>query len=302
MVSKVIFENKIKVRINGVNIELTDTDMNFKITRTNDKEPNTCTLTIYNLNDEDVSRLYDDIYSVEIYTNQYDLRDANNEIIWQNVFNGVLRDVIKPQKISTTKKPRKKKKATSTRYYAPNVQYSGDEPDTYVTIELQEGSGIETSKFISKSYKSGMSAFSIIKDMAKSMDMPVIFLGDLKDTNLNFNIPMYNIGLNCLHKMATYLDSKVTIVNGCIYIAPNTSNGNKILHKFDEDNIPTPEFKEDKKIQIETIFTPEIIPNEYIYITNKILRMNNAYRVLEVEHNFSNHSLESETIITVKDI
>lgn len=293
MVSKVVFENKIKVRINGVNIELTDTDMNFTITRNNEKEPNTCSLTIYNLNDTDVSRLYDDLYSVEIYTNQYDLRDSNNQIIWQNVFNGTLKDIKKPKG--------KSKKNKTTRYYAPSIQYEGGEADTSVTLELQEGSGVDTSMFISKSYKSGTSAFSIIKDMAKTMDMPVMLLGDLKDTNLNFNVPLHGIGLNCLHKMATYLGAKVTIVNGSIYVAPNLSSGSRILHKFDEDNIPTPEFKEDKKIEISTIFTPEIIPNEYIYITNKILRMNGAYRVLEVQHSFSNHGPESDTIITVKD-
>lgn len=298
MVSKVVFENKIKVRINGVNIELTDTDMNFTISRNNSSEPNTCSLTIYNLNDTDVSRLYDDLYSVEIYTNQYDLRDSNNQIIWQNVFNGTLRNIKKPTR---TKAKTKSKKTRPARYYAPSIQYEGSEADTYVTLELQEGSGIDTSMFISKSYKSGTSAFSIIKDMAKAMDMPVMLLGDLKDTNLNFNVPLYGIGLNCLHKMATYLGAKVTIVNGSIYVAPNLSSGSRILHKFDEDNIPTPEFKEDKKIEISTIFTPEIIPNEYIYITNKILKMNGAYRVLEVQHSFSNHTTDADTVITVKD-
>ena len=64
--NNVVFENKIKVRINGANLELINAPMNFNIKRTNEKEPNTCSLTIYNLNDTDISRLYDGIYSVEI--------------------------------------------------------------------------------------------------------------------------------------------------------------------------------------------------------------------------------------------
>lgn len=301
--NNVVFENKIKVRINGANLELINAPMNFSIKRTNEKEPNTCSLTIYNLNDVDISRLYDGIYSVEIYTNQYDLRTPDGELIWENVFTGMLREVLKPRKPRkpTKRKSKKPPKAPTARYYAPSIQYSGNEPDTYVTLELQEGNGIETSFFISRSYKSGQKAFDIIKDLARNMEMPVLFIGGLKDKEMNFNIPMYNIGLNCLHKMARYLDAKVTIVNGNIYFAPNSSSGTRIVHKYDEDNIPTPEFKEDKKIEVHTIFTPEIIPNEYIYITNKILRMDNGYRVLEVEHNFSNHDEDCETILTVKD-
>lgn len=297
----IVFENKIKVKINGANIELDNAPMNFTINRNNEKEPNTCSLNIYNLNDVDIAKLYDDIYSVEIYTNQYDLRTPDGELIWENVFTGMLREVLKPRKPSKAKKPRKSKKSATPRYYAPSVQYNGDEPDTYITLELQEGNAVETSRFISRSYKSGQSAFEIIKDLARNLDMPVMFIGDLKDTTLNFNIPMYNIGLNCLHKMARYLDAKVTIVNGNIYFAPNSTTGSRIVHKYDEDNIPTPQFKEDKKIQIETIFTPEIIPNEYVYITNKILGMDAGYRVLEVEHSFSNHDTESSTTLTLKD-
>lgn len=293
--SNIVFDNKIKVRINGANIELDEASMNFTIERNNGKEPNTCSLTIYNLNDQDIARLYDNIYSVDIYTNQYDLRTPDGELIWENVFSGVLRNITKPRKSKT------KKSKAPTRYYAPSIQYSTDEADTYITLELQEGSGIETSFFVSRSYKSGMSAFSIIKDIGRTMDMPVMFIGDLKDVNLNFNVPMYNVGLNCLHKMARYLDARVTIVNGNIYFAPNSSKGTRIIHKYDEDNIPTPEFKEDKKIEISTIFTPEIIPNEYIYISNKVLKINGAYKVIEIKHSFSNHSTDCETIITVKD-
>ena len=291
--SNIVFDNKIKVRINGANIELDEASRNFTIERNNGKEPNTCSLTIYNLNDQDIARLYDNIYSVDIYTNQYDLRTPDGELIWENVFSGVLRNVTKPKG---------KSKKAKTRYYAPNIQYNTSDADTYVTLELQEGNGIETSFFVSRSYKSGMSAFSIIRDIGRTMDMPVMFIGDLKDVNLNFNVPMYNVGLNCLHKMARYLDAKVTIVNGNIYMAPNSSKGTRIIHKFDEDNIPTPEFKEDKKIEISTIFTPEIIPNEYVYISNKVLNMNSAYRVLEIKHTFSNHSTDCESVITVKDI
>ena len=84
--SNIVFDNKINVRINGANIELDEASMDFTIERNNGKEPNTCSLNIYNLNDQDIARLYDNIYSVDIYTNQYDLRTPDGELIWENVF------------------------------------------------------------------------------------------------------------------------------------------------------------------------------------------------------------------------
>lgn len=291
-----VFENKIKVLIHGPNIQLEEADCSFSAEFTDEKEPNSCKLKIYNLNEQNMDAVLNNTQYVEIFTNQYGLKDTDGNILWQNAFNGLLREAIKKPKKTKTGKVSKAKAKILT----PAITMGDDEADDYIELDLQEGNGTDIGTFVSKSYRNGFSVKKVLTDLAKSIDMEIVFDKNVKNFNLNYPIILHDNVRNSLTKVASYIDAKCTISNNKVYIVSNNPEGVAVYYQFDEDNIPQPKFLQDKKIEFVAPYMPNLTVGSFVKLSNKKLNIDNVYQICKIESSFSNYDEECETKVTVK--
>lgn len=291
-----IFENKIKVLIHGPNIQLEEADCEFTAEFTDEKEPNSCKLKIYNLNEQNMNAVLNNTEYVEIFTNQYGLKDTDGNILWQSAFAGLLREAIKKPKKTKTGKISKAK----TKILTPAITTGDDEADDYIELDLQEGDGTDIGTFVSKSYRNGFSVKKVLTDLAKSINMEIVFDKNVKNFNLNYPIILHDNVRNSLTKVASYIDAKCTISNNRIYIVSNNPEGIATYYQFDEDNIPQPKFLQDKKIEFVAPYMPNLTVGSFVKLSNKKLNIDNIYQICKIESSFSNHSEDCETKVTVK--
>ena len=291
-----VFENKIKVLIHGPNIQLEEADCSFSAEFTDEKEPNSCKLKIYNLNEQNMDAVLNNTQYVEIFTNQYGLKDTDGNILWQNAFSGLLREAIKKPKKTKTGKISKAKAKILT----PAITMGDDEADDYIELDLQEGNGTDIGTFVSKSYRNGFSVKKVLTDLAKSIDMEIVFDKNVKNFNLNYPIILHDNVRNSLTKVASYIDAKCIISNNKVYIVSNNPEGVAVYYQFDEDNIPQPKFLQDKKIEFVAPYMPNLTVGSFVKLSNKKLNIDNVYQICKIESSFSNYDEECETKVTVK--
>lgn len=300
MVDIAIFENKIKVKIYGPNIELEDADMEFTTTFTDEKEPNSATLKIFNLSDKNMDAIMNNCQYVEIFTNQYGVKDSNGTLLWQKAFEGLLRDTIKKPKSSYTKSGKLRKSKAKTKYLTPAVTTGVDEADDYIEIDLQEGNGTDIGTFVSKSYKSGFNVKKILTDIAQSIGMEIVFDKNVKNFNLTYPIILHDNIRNSLTKVASYIGATCTIQENRVYIVGNEPDGVATYYQFDEENIQQPKYLQDKKIEFVAPYMPILVVGGFVKIVNKRQEIDGVFQIVKIESNFSNCGENCETKVTVK--
>lgn len=296
MIPITIYKNRIKIKIHGPNIELDDADCEFRCEFTDEKEPNNCKVRIYNLNEENMNAVLNNTQYVEIFTNQYGLKDSDGTILWQSAFEGILREAEKKPKPTKSGKPSKAK----TKYLTPSVTTGVEEADDYIELELQEGNGADIGKFSSKSYRKGFDVKKILTDLAKSIDMEIVFDKNVKNFFLTYPIILHDNVRNCLSKVASYINATCTISNNKIYIVSNNPKGVAIYHQFDEENIPQPKYLQNKKIEFVAPYMPALTVGSFIRLVNKKMEIDGVFQICKLESSFSNHSEDCETKVTVK--
>ena len=296
MIPQTIFENKIKIKIHGPNIETDEADCNFEVEFTDEKEPNTCKLTIYNLNDKNMDAILNNTQYVEIFTNQYGLKDSDNSILWQSAFGGILREAIKKPKSTKSGTPSKAK----AKVLAPAVTTELDEADEYIQIELQEGNGTDIGTFVSKSYKKGFNVKKILTDLAKSIDMEIVFDKNVQNFYLTYPIILHDNVRNSLVKVASYIGATCTISNNRVYVISNNPEGVATYYQFDEENIQRPRMLQEKKIEFTAPYMPALTVGSFVRLVNKKMNLDGIYQICKIESKFSNHSEDCETKVTVK--
>ena len=296
MIPQTIFENKIKVKIYGPNLEINDADCNFEAEFTDEKEPNTCKLTIYNLNDKNVDAILNNTQYVEIFTNQYGLKDSDNTTLWQFAFGGILREAVKKPKPTKSGKPSKSK----AKVLAPAITAEVDEADEYIQIELQEGNGTDIGTFVSKSYKKGFYVKKILTDLAKSIDMEIVFDKNVQNFYLTYPIILHDNVRNSLVKVASYIGATCTISNNRVYVVSNNPDGVASYYQFDEENIQRPRMLQEKKIEFTTPYMPALTVGSFVRLVNRKINIDGIYQICKIESKFSNHSEDCETKVTVK--
>ena len=296
-----IFENKIKVKIYGPNIEIEDADMNFSTTFTDEKDPNECTLRIYNLTEEHMNQIIKNCLYVEIYINQYGIVDTDGTLLWQKAFEGLPREMEKKSKPSYTKKGKLRKSSTNkTKYLTPALQRLTDEADDYLELQLQEGDGRDIGTFVSKSYKTGFDVKKILTDMAKKIDMEIVFDPNVTLTTVTFPIIIHDNVRNSLTKVASYIGCTASIQNNTIYVASKNPNGVMIYYQFDEDNIQQPKYLQDKKIEFSAPYMADLRVNGFVALKSRSQEIDGVFQIVKLEGEFSNYSEDCETKVTVR--
>lgn len=298
-IQTVIFENKIKILIYGPNLQIENADCNFQSTFTDEKEPNTCTLFIYNLNDKNMDAIINNTNYVEIFTNQYGLTDTNGNVLWQKAFGGVLRDAVKIPKPSYTKKGKLRKTRAKIKYLTPSITPQTDDGESYIQMELQEGDGTDIGTFFSKSYRKGFNIKKILTDLAKSINLEIVFDKNIKNYYVNFPIILHDNVRNSLNKIASYIGAKAIISNNKVFITSKSPNKNFIYYQFDESNIPQPKYLQNKKIEFMAPYMPDLHIGTFVRLVNKKMEIDGVYQICKLENEFSNHDEDCETKVTV---
>lgn len=295
-----IFENKIKILIHGPNIQIEDADCEFSTEFTDEKEPNSCKLKIYNLNEENMNAVLNNTEYIEIFTNQYGIKDSDGTTLWQSAFEGILRQAEKKPKNPYTKSGKLRKNANKIKYLTPSITTGEDEADDYIEIDLQEGNGTDIGTFISKSYRNGFNVKKILTDLAKAINMEIVFDKNVQNFNLTYPIILHDNIRNSLTKVASYIDAKCTISNNRVYIVSNNPEGVVTYFQFDEDNIPQPKYLQDKKIEFTAPYISTLVVGSFIKLINRKMGIDGIYEICKIESKFSNHSEDCETKVTVK--
>lgn len=296
MLERAIFKNKIKIKIYGPNIELEDADCNFTTEFTDEIEPNSCKLTIYNLSDKNMNNILHNTQYVEIFTNQYNLKDDDGSVLWQLAFSGILREAVKKPKPTKSGKPSKAK----PKILKPAITTESDDADDYIQIELQEGDGTDIGTFVSKSYKKGFNTKKILTSLAEMIDMEIVFDKNIQNFNLTYPIILHDNVRKSLGKIASYLNATCTISNNRIYIMSKEPNGKALYYHFDETNIQRPRMIQGNKIEFTAPYIAPLAVGSFIRLSNKKIDIDGIYQICKLESSFSNHSEDCETKVTVK--
>lgn len=298
-----VFENRIWFKIYGPNIESQDGDCDIETMFTDEQEPNTCKLKIYNLSDTNMNAILTNTKYVEIYTNQYGTTDTDGQPLWQLAFEGLLKEAIKkPKPPKLTKKGKPRKTSAKIRYLTPSITTGDDDADDYIEIDLQEGKGAEIGTFVSKSYKKGFNVKKILTDMAKLIDMEIVFDKNVKDWNVTYPIILHDNVLNSLTQVASYIGCTATINKGRVYVVPKQENVDGVIsyYQFDESNIQQPNYLQDKKIEFTAPYMPTLLPGQFVKLYNKKQGIDGVFQIVKIESKFSNNTEDCESKITVK--
>ena len=297
-----VFENRIWFKIYGPNIESKDADCDIETMFTDEQEPNTCKLKIYNLSDTNMNAILNNTKYVEVYTNQYGTTDTDGQPLWQLAFEGLLKEAVKKPKPKYTKKGRLRKTSAKIRYLTPSITTGDDDADDYIEIELQEGKGAEIGTFVSKSYKKGFNVKKILTDMAKLIDMEIVFDKNVNAWNVTYPIILHDNVLNSLTQVASYIGCKATITQGRVYVVPKQENVKGVIsyYQFDESNIQQPNYLQDKKIEFTAPYMPTLLPGQFVRLYNKKQEIDGVFQIVKIESKFSNNTEDCESKITVK--
>ena len=297
-----VFENRIWFKIYGPNIESKDADCDIETMFTDEQEPNTCKLRIYNLTDDNMNAILNNTKYVEVYTNQYGNVNTNGQPLWQLAFEGLLKEAIKKPKPKYTKKGKLRKSSAKVRYLTPSITTGDDDGDDYIEIDLQEGKGAEIGTFVSKSYKKGFNIKKILTDMAKSIDMEIVFDKNVKDWNVTYPIILHDNVRNSLTQVASYIGCTANITNNRVYVVPKQENVKGVIsyYQFDESNIQQPNYLQDKKIEFTAPYMPTLLPGQFVRLYNKKQQIDGVFQIVKIESKFSNNTEDCESKITVK--
>lgn len=299
-ITQTIYRNRIKIYIHGPNILLEDADALFTTEFTDEKAPNTCKLKIYNLTDINSNAVLNNTEYVEIFTNQYGLKDSDGQILWQSAFEGLPREIEKKPKPSYTKKGKLRKSKAKVKYLTPAITTGEDDADDYIELELQEGTGADIGTFVSKSYKKGFNVKKILTDMTKSIGMEIVFDKNVKDFTLTYPIILHDNVRNSLVQVASYIGCTCSIANNRAYIVSSNPEGVTTYYQFDEENIQRPRYLQDKKIEFDAPYMPALQIGSFVKLINKKMDIDDVFQICKLESSFSNYSEECETKVTVK--
>ena len=292
MIQVTQFKNRIKVYIHGPNIEVEDADMSFITTFTDEKEPNLCTLKIYNLNEANMDAVLNNTKYIEIFTNQYGIKNTDGTILWQGAFAGIPKST---EEVKTLKSGK-----TNTKHNTPSINANVEEGDYYIQFDIQEGDGRDIGKFVSKSYRAGFDVKKIITDVAKSIDLEPVFDKNIKNFKLTYPIILHENVRDSLVKLASYIDATCTFNNGRVYVVGNNPNGLTTYFHFDESNIPQPKFLQNNKIEFVAPYISTLNVGTFVKLTNRKKHIDGIYQICKIENAFSNYSEDCESKITVK--
>lgn len=298
------YNNRIRVEILGADMVIEDAHIAVDCDKTDEKTPNYCEITIFNMSDDTYNRINSRANSGRVYT------DINNSG-WVLLFEGNLRNLLKYKKtkanaLTKTGKQRKIKKA-EPHYNEPPIRREASGADVATIICLEDGKkNLFFDNYVNKSYFGSVTNRYVLDDI----------LSDVKRKSSNIKI---SANSNILEEY-TYQNGKVfsgtlqdvlssicktgnaicTVQDDVIIVATNNPDKKNVgyVYLLNGTNCPSPEANTDKELDIDAPFIQALNPLNFIKLDFKDYQ--GLFQVKRVHSKIDNFGDDFESKITVK--
>ena len=251
----------IMLRVGGADVQITDLDIDFDIFKTNKKEPNKSTITIWNLNDTTYQRILEKAYAVDLYTWYGDDEPAL-------IFRGYIE---KPQ---TTKQNNAQGKINTARGFLASTvkQDNRGSFDIPTIIELVDARVAYTDTYINKNYRSAVTSTQIIKDCIEAMDIGVAKFSENLPEKTYTNYKAVGKPHVILNTICKALNIRWNIQNGLIQIiSPTEQFKGTYAVLLNANNSQRPTRNGDNELTISTRLLPFLNPEDWVHCDFKDL-------------------------------
>lgn len=285
-------KTNIRIEIAGANKIIEDADIELEIKKTNEKEPNYCTITIYNMADSTYNEINDKALYVRCYV---DIGAKGYSLI----FEGDLRNLKKykkpgkaKSKYTKTGKLRKISKSTAApKYNEPSVRQEDDGSDIKTIIELQDGLKSQFLNFHYKiAYEGKISNIDILNDCLKTLQGGNVGLGQIDTPNehiftngFSYSGPIYNLAT----QMAGLGGCNLTIQNAVVSCIRKGGKNLDWVYVLDGTNCPRPEEDTNKEINIDAPVLPALNPDNIIKLNFD--KIKGQYKVKKIDTTINNY-------------
>lgn len=275
-------KTNIKIEISGANKIIEDADIELEIKKTNEKGPNFCTVTIYNMSDSTYNEINDKANYVRCYVDM-------NSNGYSLIFEGDLRNLKKYKK---TGKLRKIHKSTTTpEYNEPPVRTEDEGSDVKTIIELQDGLKSQILNFhYAISYKNKVSNINILNDCLKTFQGGNTGLGQIDipkehifTNGFSYSGPIYNLA----SQMAKLGGCNLTIQNGVVSCIKKGGKNLDWIYVLDGTNCTRPEEDTNKEINIDAPVLPNLNPDNIVKLNFD--KVQGEYKVKKIDTNINNY-------------
>ena len=244
----------IMLRIAGADVQVTDLDIDFDVYKTNKKDPNKSTVTIWNLNDTTYQRILEKAYAVDLYT-WY----GNDEP--SLMFRGYV------EKDLTVKQNAAQGKINTARGFLASTVKQDNRGgfDIPTIIELVDARVAYTNTIINKKYTSSVTSTEIIHDCIEAMGVGIAKFSEKlpEKTYLHYNA----IGKPhvILDKICRALNIRWNVQNDLIQvIAPDEQFNGTYAVLLNPNNSQRPSRNGENEITISTRLLPFLNPDDWV--------------------------------------
>lgn len=244
----------IMLRIAGADVQITDLDIDFDIFKTNKKDPNKSTITIWNLNDTTYQRILEKAYAVDLYT-WY----GNDEP--SLIFRGYV------EKDQSVKQNTAQGKINTARGFLASTikQDNRGGFDIPTIIELVDARVAYTETSINKKYPNSVTSTEILHDCIEAM---AVGIAKFSEKLPEKTYPHYNaIGKPhvILDKICRALNIRWNVQNGLIQIiAPDEQFNGTYAVLLNPNNSQRPTRNGENEITISTRLLPFLNPEDWV--------------------------------------
>jgi len=299
MTTRQPIKTDIRIEIAGANRVIDDADIELEIKKTNEKEPNYCTVTIYNCSHATYNQIKEEANYVKCYA------DINNEgyvLIFEGDLKKLKKDEKTKSKYTKTGKLRKKSKS-EPRYNEPSVRVEDDGPNIKTIIELEDGFKTYFTNFHYKvSYSGNITNKIILNNCLKLIREKNIGLGQIDTLDevvfkngYSYSGPIFNLA----SQMATLGGCNLTIQNGLVSCVKKNIKNMEWVYVLDGSICAKPEENSNKEIDIDAPVLLALNPDNLVYLNFEEFK--NSYKVYKIETKLNNFGGSGQgSKITVK--
>lgn len=294
----------IKVEILGADLVIEDADIAVELTKTDEKKPNYCEVTIFNLADDTYNRINSRANSARVYV---DIDGLGYALI----FAGDLRNLVKWKQTKATsakkRKSSKKVKKAQVHYNEPPIRREASGSDVATIICLEDGrKNTYFNNFISKSYEGEVTNQYVLQDILYTVRKQDSNLKVSADSNalLPYTYPNGVTFHGTLQDVLTSIcktgSAYCTVQDDVIVISSSEQDKGNMAYVYvlDGNNCPTPECSTDKELDIEAPFLPAINPFNWLKLNFRDYE--GLFQVKKVKSKIDNFGEDAESKITVK--
>ena len=273
--------NKIVLQIIGTDIEISDLDIDFEIELTNEADPNSAKVTIWNLSQQTMTEISENFTAIRI--------------LYQDAYTDGLVNVYTGQKRSKTEKT-SGKSASKTKRQQLTASVGSD---VGFTLFLAEDLNNFSNSFFSKSYETEVSTRNIISDIARTMQAGVFYTNPVEH-NVYKNGKAFNQpSKSALNEVCKRINCNWSLTQGAVNISPLKTEKKQSTFLFDGETVESPQILDNDEFSFETRFIPQLKPDMWVRVETR--DYNGTYRITKVKHSASNYSVKCTSEVTLKE-